>query len=471
MKIVSEKIAGLSLAAFSIMWFAALCVVAISTHRAFVFADEAGYLLPILFGIDPSNYAKWSILGAYPSYLYFWIYSLLPVGEIHTNAKLLNSAFIAATAFPAYVLARRYLTAPYAAAFAAILIISPISSFVRYVMPEAVYFFGFWLTVWIVLSSAGRSALFSAIIGGGLIGLLSLIKPHAFAISLALSAFFLIRARFRVSGVIASVGQFITYYAAHIFVKWLLTGVWSWSVIGSAYGGILSAPHIDFSASAFNFMGHIFALLVLIAFPLEMIVLFLFRNMWIDSRSTLIFEKNKLYDLGLLAGCLLAAMVTMTVYFSQSAYQIAPLSEKITRLHGRYYLYVLPLFWLFLVGLWRSGLHEENRPVLIRNLYVGGICILIAACVVGFAYNVGRSRLLRPNPLSSLESANSFRCDVINWNFSSFTVRSGFVRDIKAHRRSSHVVDFRCRSNNDNAVERGLWAQLIFMVGPSTQPL
>jgi hypothetical protein len=175
----------------------------------------------------------------------------------------------------------------------------------------------------------------------------------------------------------------------HIMIGWALTGVWSWSVMGSAYGGMLSGSHIDLWAGAFNLTGHVLALIILIAIPLEMTILFVLRNLWPDRRSAPISEKTSLYDLGLFACCLLAAMVAMTVYFSQSVYQIAPLSEKITRLHGRYYLYVLPMFLLLLLGLWRSGLHAENRPVLIRNLYLGGAFIFIAGYVLGITFDVG----------------------------------------------------------------------------------
>jgi hypothetical protein len=40
------------------------------------------------------------------------------------------------TAIPAYAVGRRYLTVPIAAAFVAVVMLSPISSFVRYVMPK-----------------------------------------------------------------------------------------------------------------------------------------------------------------------------------------------------------------------------------------------------------------------------------------------------------------------------------------------
>src|SRR6516162_559273 len=112
--------AQILLVATCVIWFGLLCVSGYLTPTAFVFSDEAGYLLPILHGWNKYNYQRWSILLPYPSYLYFWIYSFLPAAGLHASAKILNAAFIAATAIPAYAVARRYLAIPLAATFAAI---------------------------------------------------------------------------------------------------------------------------------------------------------------------------------------------------------------------------------------------------------------------------------------------------------------------------------------------------------------
>jgi len=60
------------LAIACIAWFVILCFVATLRANVFSVADEAGYLLPILYGFDAEKYHRWSILGAYPSYLLFF---------------------------------------------------------------------------------------------------------------------------------------------------------------------------------------------------------------------------------------------------------------------------------------------------------------------------------------------------------------------------------------------------------------
>lgn len=381
--------ARLLLVVIAVAWLAALCLMASLTPHAFVFSDEAGYFLPMLFGYDENNYRQWSILPAYPSYLYFQIYSLLPSGDLHASAKMLNACFIVGTAIPAYAVSRRYLAIPLAAAFAAIVMLSPISSFVRYVMPEPVYFFGFWLIVLVVLLALDKSPFFSAITGGALIGVLSLIKPHALALTLGLGGFFLLRTRCRGRGMAAAATLFLVYYAVHIILAFLLTGKWLWSVTGATYGGMLSGHGIDFLATMHNLAGHVGAIAALIAIPLAVTIAFVIRQRHFASTGE---AENaaiqRLWDLGLLACCLLAVMVAMTVYFSQSVYQISPEGERITRLHGRYYFYVMPLFVLTLLGLWRAGV-DLQQLISTRAFVIGCIMMMAAAASIGVIFELG----------------------------------------------------------------------------------
>ena len=365
-----------------IAWFVILCFVATLRLNAFSVADEAGYLLPILYGFDAEKYHRWSILGAYPSYLYFWVYSLLPPASLPASAKMLNAGFIAATAIPAYAVARRYLTIPVAGAFAAVVVLSPISLFVWYVMPEPMYFFGFWLVVVVVLSTLDKSPLLSAITGGALIGALSLVKPHALALTLGACLFFVLRDRFRAHAAFAAVSLFLAYYVVRVVLGYLLTGEWTRSVSGENYGGMLFGHHVDLLATAYNAIGHLSAIVTLIAVPLAVTLVLVVCQRAIQTEETDNLAIQRLRDLGLLACCILAAMVAMTIYFSQSVYQISPEVERITRLHGRYYVYVLPLFVLVTIGLWQAGV--ELSQILPRSavIVLCGAMVVAAAVIV-----------------------------------------------------------------------------------------
>ena len=334
----------------SLVWFFILSFVAITSPFVIVLSDEAGYFLPSIFGSGPNNYLQWSILVAYPAYLYFWACSFFPIVDAHTYSRILNAGFIAATALPTYSLARRYISPALAAGFATVVMLSPISSFVRYVMPEPMYLFGFWCVVFVVITLLEKSAALSASLGGAMIGALSLVKPHAIALVLGLVAFFILRKRHRATFVAALMVP-VAYYIVHVILGHLLTGEWLWSVSGSSYNGMISTPRIDLLASGQNLVGHTASILTLLTIPLAFTIFGIAKYLIdLPARS----NNEDTFELGLLACCLLVAMVGMTVYFSQSVYQISP-AERITRLHGRYYFYALPMFVLCAVAMCREA--------------------------------------------------------------------------------------------------------------------
>lgn len=377
-----------SLAAVCLIWFLVLSFSVSLTPYAFV-VDETGYLLPTLYGWDAESIQRWSIVTPYPSYLYFWIYSFLPHDSFNAS-KILNAAFIVATAVPIFAIARRFLTIPVAAAFTAVVILSPISSFARYVMPELLYFFGFWVVVLVVISTLKKSALLSATTGGASIGALSLIKPHALALTLGIGMFFLLRDRSRIHGGVNAAVLFLAYYLVRGALAYMLIGEWNWSLVGTRYAEELDAGYrIDFFAAAYNLLGHINAIVALVAVPLVITLIAVSRRQLVCTEQTEREAIDRLRDLGLLACGMLAAMVAMTVYYSQSVYQIDPEGERITRLHGRYYVYVLPLFVLVTIGLW------QNKVVFSKLLPRWAVAItcgavIVAAVVVCVAFETNK---------------------------------------------------------------------------------
>lgn len=374
---VAEARAGWLLAGFSTAWFGVLLFSAAQTRQAFVFGDEGGYLLPIIYGANAANYAIWRHLVEYPSHLYFWLYSALPAQGMHDWIKALNAVFIAGTALPSFLVARRYVGAAYALLFACVVVLTPISSFVRYVMPEPVFFFGFWCSLALIVITIDRSIPLSAILGGLSLGLLSLIKPHAFALALGFSVFLILyRPRWQ-SAAIAAL-QASTCYLVHVIVKFALTGQWVWSVSTGNYAGLINAQ-IDWVATLINAGGHTSAICALMALPIAMAINAVRLN--VLGKNT----DRRQYELALLSLCLLIATVAMTVYFSQKVYQFAPEAERITRLHGRYYVYVLPFVALFSVAAGQRNAFSLP-PAFAR------LCLAISAlgaAVIVWRYEVG----------------------------------------------------------------------------------
>lgn len=359
-----------ALAAFAFAWFVFVAASATVTPWPFVLSDEANYLLPSLYGYRAGNYERWGILAQVPNLLHFRIYGLLPGAEIYGAAKLLNAAFVVAAAAPAYATARIYLRPCEAAVFAAVVIAAPVSTFARYFMPESLFHFGFWCVVLMLLRAPPLRAWVVPLAAGVALGALSLVKPHALALVAGAGAVLLLRARPATVRWREAVALVACFYAARVAIARLLGETWDFSLGGPTYAAVLVSPGLVPESALFNAFGHLAALALLAALPLFVVAAVLLRDLR-RSEST----DPALRELALLAlGTLLAALA-MTIWFSSAIYAIDPASERITRLHGRYYAYILPLTMLACVVAMRRG----PGPAVLATRFALPVAVGVAA--------------------------------------------------------------------------------------------
>lgn len=336
-----ERACVLALAAFAAAWFAFLVASATATPSPFVLSDETAYLLASLFGHRAENYERWGIVPQVPNLLFFALYGLLPGPEIYRGGKLLNAGFIVAAALPAYATARIHLRPWQAAAFAAVVIAAPIGTFARYFMPESLFHFGFWCVVWILLRATGRGTAMAPLAAGFALGLLALVKPHALALAAAGCLYLLLRPTGSRRRWLDAVVLAATFYATRSVAARMLGGDWDSSLSGPAYGALLSASRLALEPVLVNALGHAAALLLLAGVPLAVVLGALLRDLRHPAP-----DAATLRDVALLALAALAATLGMTIAFSAMAHSANPEVERATRLHGRYYVHVLPLVML-----------------------------------------------------------------------------------------------------------------------------
>lgn len=383
----SDRAARLALAGFALAWFVVVGASATTTLYPIVLSDECTYLLTALFGYDPANFARWGVVPQIPNHLHYAIYGQFGSTEIYRNAKLLNAALVAATALPVWLLARRYLSPWAAAAFAALTVALPSCTFARYFMPETLFVFGFWWIAWAVLATADRRWGGWAV-GVGL-GVLALVKPHAVGLAAGIALYYLANPGRRVDRALAAAGVVASFLIMRAAVAFLLTGQFDLSLSGPAYKGALVVSRLDLPALAVNGLGHLAAVFLLVGAPLVVIVHALVLRP-LESHGP------KLRRLMLLAVCILAALLAMAVWYSHGAHLIDPEGERITRLHGRYYAYALPLAVLAYVALVVANRDEathgsrvtsSTRSPTVATLGIG--LVVLAWAVVTFGYEVG----------------------------------------------------------------------------------
>lgn len=134
-------------------------------------------LYPVVFA-DEYYYSKFSRLlplrySPLPDYLYLLIYRLTNIcGDGFLNcARILNALFFIAAMPFIYLTTRRVSTKRIASLVALLAVLGPINSYTAYYMPEALYFFAFWLLTWFILRLDNTSDLRSWCFAGILLGL------------------------------------------------------------------------------------------------------------------------------------------------------------------------------------------------------------------------------------------------------------------------------------------------------------
>jgi phosphoglycerol transferase len=193
----------------------------------------------------------------------------------------------------------------------------------------------------VLLTVLPRSTIAAAIAAGIALGILSLVKPHALALALGCGLFLALRKGRLWSRTLAVIGTGTAFFLTRLGVGYTLSGTIDLSLTGPAYAATLVGGWPKLATIASYTAGHVASVALLAGMPLAAIVFDVLRGV----RSAASREKT-LDDLLLLAPCLLAALLAMTVYFSCSIHMLDPVSEPDTRLHGRYYLFALPLVML-----------------------------------------------------------------------------------------------------------------------------
>src|SRR5579863_9904963 len=144
-----------------------------------ILADEELYALHAKYLNNP----RFAI--QMPNVLFFLIYhSASWFGENHfAITKLLNAVFFGMSILPLYAVAREFLSKTGAYFFSVAVVFSPISSYSVYMMPEALFFFAFWVLAYVVVVKLPTDIIYGGVYLGFATAALSAIKPHGLIIA------------------------------------------------------------------------------------------------------------------------------------------------------------------------------------------------------------------------------------------------------------------------------------------------
>jgi phosphoglycerol transferase len=149
-----------------------------------------------LYSINARKAAPWdpSPAGDFSNYLFNLVYSSTNLcGEaFYTCGKLLNLVFFVGFLVVIFIVAKRYMNYWIAFAFTILAGLSPLSVYTSMFLPESMYFFFLSLVFAAVLKAAETYAWKDWAVVGALIGITSLVKPHAWLSAIAIGIFLVV---------------------------------------------------------------------------------------------------------------------------------------------------------------------------------------------------------------------------------------------------------------------------------------
>lgn len=347
-----------------------------------VFADEWSY----------SSYSRLMPLSeaGVPSYLYLWLYSSTSVcvDGFLDCARVLNSLAIVLSMPFIYLVTRRVASSATAAFVAIVAVLGAFNTYAIYFMPESLYFLMFWLLTWLLLSRDGPASTWHALVVGGLLGLLSLVKVHALFLAPGALAYLAYThacardARWIRRAVVALLLAGIAFVLIKLAIGYLAAGRNGVTVFGSLYGSQANAMPLAAriykltAGSLASLQGHLLSLVFMFGLPIAALFV---RSQPAQAQSGEPREPRASHgSVKIYAVLVFLPLVALACVFTAAIEGAGPL-ELAGRLHQRYYNFAFPLLLIIAAG----ELRERARPSLARWL-VGGVIVIAVAVAMQF---------------------------------------------------------------------------------------
>ncbi len=359
----------------------------------------SGMLLTFVFlvirsmGLYPSVFAdEWTYSSgsrlmrfsstATPLYLYYFVYRLTKFCGDHflEGARVLNALFFVAAAPFIYATARRVTTKWIAVLVAMLALAGPISIYTAYFMPEAMYFFVFWLMTSFLFRTTQTSPARYGMTVGGLLGALMLVKVNAIFLLPGLALFLIYdsiwgtRARDMRGTMVAIVAMIGGAGVVRLGFGFLCARRAGLNVLGTRYGSLAESSVTparvwEMTGQLSGILrGHLMALAFLFALPLAAIVMQLFGR----SRNE---DESELRAMAAYSLALLLPLLLVVAYFTVSVVHEGPY-ESLARLHMRYYDFLFPMFLIVVAEQISANRERQSRTALILCvIVVGGLAV------------------------------------------------------------------------------------------------
>ena len=316
-----------------------------------------------------------------PNYLYlkFYSYTNLCGKDFLSCTRILNALFFVASMPFIYLTARLSSGRRTALLIATLSMLAPINFYTAMFMPEAMFYFFFWVLTWLLLRDSKHWNAASEFFCGVLIGLLALIKLNGLFLLPAIILF--IYQRFHSGENLSSrptmrmirmilIGTFLTRFG--LGYRW--GGLRGLDVLGTFYSSTMSveAPNAKgisdiISLAQINFKGHLLFLCLAFGLPLTGIFQTAMNGFEKKTDNPASAQVSKLTIL-FFSTLVVLSSVAMAVFTTPNS----PI-ESIHRIHLRYYNFAFPLLMIVTAAFFSSPSSFRFGTWKQRALYAGPI--------------------------------------------------------------------------------------------------
>ncbi|MBS4003284.1 MAG: glycosyltransferase family 39 protein [Afipia sp.] len=348
-------------------------------------------LYPTVFS-DEWTYSRMSRLDALsqaeiPSFLYLSTYRLTNVcGDGFLScARLMNVAFFFSAIPFIYLIARKVATPALAVWIALLVAINPMNSYTAYFMPEAMFFFAFWLFAWCLLRLDAAHKSVDLIVPAVLFGFMALVKPHPIFMYPALIVYlgYMSRQATYAAWLRLWAMRSAIFVGVSLLAKLAISSIFAGKAGLTLFGGRYEAlaermdggteRYIAIASNAVGSLsGHLMILAVLFGTAICVLLYIAMNGLFQKEQPG---EAHKIAIFGFLV---IGSMIALSAIFTAAVMGLAP-AESLARVHMRYYNFSLPLL-LILAG---AGIADNPHR---RINVVAAITVAIAGLT---AYAIG----------------------------------------------------------------------------------
>jgi phosphoglycerol transferase len=396
-----------------------------------VFADEYTY----------STYSRLLPFSQSPiaNYLYLFTFRLTNIcGDgFLACARILNTLFFVGAIPFIYQIAKRVSNQNWARWICLLAIIGPINLYTAFFMPEAMYFFIFWVYAWYLLSLTNEIGIKQGMILGGAIGICSLVKPHGIFL-LAPTYLYLLYLFSMKEGrnwwryIQALFAITIAFLVVKFALGYLIAGSAGLSLVGNTYsattGDFLTAVAAsgpestsrelmgqqpifyrvqtlflslgDLGSNFWNFLrlwmtnlgGHLISLCLLFGYPIWVGAKYLLASK--DDKD--LKERNKQNAI-VFTFIVIFCLILLSSFYSGFLGQASG-ERSIFRLHERYYNFAFPLLYI-LVAACASSVQLASLLRVKKSIFLPALFLVITAAIA-----LGLFSQMRPFEPTSIDS-------------------------------------------------------------------